>query len=143
MVKQIFKTKDFKLAVIGILVCLCISFIGFPSNSQQYDRWVHLSCPGLVYNPQVRAECEFLFNSDTNYAGNRELLISTIEGNGGNVFVRVYDAESLRTILEANPGVGGRETFYFDAEKQKQGYKIFVRLHNLGSSVRFSVGRTR
>ncbi len=118
---------------------MCIVFIALPSNSQ--NKWSHWSCGNL--NPTlVRAECEFTLGDDTGYSGNRQLLIDRINGNGGNVYVRVYDAENGEKLLEENPGVGGRETFYFDREKRKRGYKIFMRLHNPGSSVDFRVGRT-
>ena len=116
--------------------------IGLPSNSQDRERWSEsYYCRDL--NPSVKAECTFNFGSDTNYSGFRELMIEKIEGNGGNVFVRISDDESGQIIHEADPGAGGRERFYFNGQERKRGFKIFMRLHNPGSSALFKVRRAR
>lgn len=123
--------KNLKLAAIGMLVPLCIFVNGLPSNSQEVSNWRRGDCS--------QESCTLFFGGDSNFAGVRELVIDSITGNGGNVSVTVYDGNNI--ILDANPGVGGSEKFYFDGKSQ--GYRILVRPHNAGSSVTFRVGRSQ
>ncbi len=131
MSKKMLTKKSLKLAAIGMLVPLCIFVNGLPGNSQESSEWRTGDCSEI--------NCEFNFGQNSNYRGMRELVINRITGNGGNVSVQIYDGNNI--ILNANPGVGGRELFAFDGKKE--GYKIFIRPHNAGSSVSFSVGRAR
>ena len=137
-VYQLFKKMSKKLTkknlrLAAILVPLCIFVNGLPSKSQGVSEWRTSDCSNT--------SCEFNFGENSNFNGARELVIDSITGNGGNVYIRVSDGNNV--ILEANPGVGGREKFLFDGTSRSQGYRILIRPHNEGSSVRFSVRRAR
>ena len=131
MFKKNLTKKTLKLAAIGMLVPLCIIVNGLPGNSQESSEWISEECSQII--------CLFKFGQNSNYRGMRELVINSITGNGGNVSVKIYDGDNM--ILDANPGVGGREIFAFDGKKE--GYQIVIRPHNAGSSVRFSVRRSQ
>ena len=123
----------FQLASIGILSSVFNLGIALSGNSIGNESATQY-CGGS--NSSAKAECTHVFDSGN--GGSRVLKIEKIDGNGGNVFVRVYNPQTNQTILEANPGVGGRETF---SVQGKGVYAIQLRLHNPGSSVTYVIER--
>jgi hypothetical protein len=136
------KSKFSRLVVIGMVSSVCMLGIASSSNSQTNS----IPQPKAIYNScgairsWIKADCTHHYGQNPNQPGIRILEIQRITDNGGNVYVRVYDADSNRTLLEANPGVGGKEEFFF-GNSGTNGYYVQTRLHNPGSAVDYKITR--